>query len=516
MNRLLPLEKTNAFSHLFIDYVNGKTELAPFYGLRPTSEAFEEAIRKKASNYQHREILVETLSRQIGEDLSSEQKSNLDKLSQPNCFTVTTGHQLSLATGPLYFIYKIVTTIKLAEELGKKYPVNQFVPVFWMASEDHDFEEVNHFYLFGKKYEWEREASGAVGRLSTEGVVELLHSVPDIPSWLKKLYNESTNLATATRKLVDYLFGKFGLLIIDGDDRELKRLMLPIIKSDLLEGKFSPKVRDTSQKLEDVGYKSQAFVRDHNFFYLKDTIRQRIERQGDKYTVVNTGISFETDGLSREIEEFPERFSPNVLLRPLYQEAILPNLAYVGGPGEIAYWLQLKELFDSQEIPFPILFPRNFVSIFTSATIQKMQEAGLTMENLFLEDNSFQQLVLDKLNVEKFDFEEEDKLLEQLKSGMLEKANKADKTLAPAAEAEIARITKSLTDFRKRLDKALENRHLSDINRLNNMRKKLLPEGKLQERHDNFLNFYINHPNLMDRLCAELDPFVFQMNCLTL
>jgi len=504
------------FSRLFLDYINGENGLAPFVGAKPNIEAFRSLIEEKTSKYIHREPLVHALKRQMGGEASLEQKENLDKLALSNCFTITTGHQLNIVTGPLYFIYKIITTIKLAQELARKYPSYTFVPVFWMASEDHDFEEINHFHLFGKQYVWQREARGAVGRLSTSGMGELLNSVPDLPVWIRDAYTESNNLVEATRKIVNQLFASHGLLILDGDDSELKGLIRPLMKADLLESTLAPVVRATSEKLEEEGYKAQAFVRDQNFFYLKDAIRQRIEKRGERFVIVNTDVEFDEAELSNEIEKHPERFSPNVLLRPLYQETILPNLAYVGGPGEIAYWLQLKDLFVSQHELMPILFPRNFVTILSSAVLQRIEEADLHMEDLFMEEVHFQEILLEKLNVEQFDFEGENRLLNDLRASLLDKANKADKTLIQAAEAEMARINKSLSDFHKRLDKALENRHQSDINKFQNIRKRLFPAGELQERHDNFLNFYINHPDMINRLCEELDPFVFAMNCLVL
>jgi bacillithiol biosynthesis cysteine-adding enzyme BshC len=515
-NIAIELSKTGQFSSLFLDYIGEKKELAPFFSLPPSLDSFRTQIALKGDGYAHRSVLCEVLKVQHAPlDLHDSQRANLDKLARSNCFTVTTGHQLALATGPLYFIYKILTTIKLAVKLKEAYPDQEFVPVFWMASEDHDFQEINHFHVFGKKYEWQREAQGAVGDLSLDGLGEVLDKVPDFPEWLKEAYTGSANLSEATRKIVQHLFGQYGLLIIDGHDKVLKSLIQPLIEKDLMKGAYAPVIKSSSSSLEDIGYKSQAFVREQNFFHLGKNLRARLEKQGDGYSLVQTDLSLSASQLAQRIQDIPEAFSPNVLMRPLYQETILPNLAYVGGPGELAYWLQLKDVFELENLPFPLLFPRNFVTLIATSVKQKLEEANIRLEDLFLEESAFHQLLLEKLNVQHFDFSEEEQLLDSLKKALIEKATKADKSLVLAAEAEIAKLSKPIMDFQKRLDKALENKHQQDIQKLHNIRKKLFPEGELQERHDNFLNFYINRPTFIEEVYQALDPFDFKMNCMT-
>jgi bacillithiol synthase len=511
------LNETGLFSPLFLDYVQSEEKLETFYVASPTLASFQGQIEQKASAYPYRTELLSAISAQYqNAELSESQKQSLSSLSKPNCFTITTGHQLALATGPLYFVYKILTTIKLAETLRKQYPAFDFVPVFWMATEDHDFLEINHFHLFGKKYEWQKEASGAVGRLSLEGLSELFAQVPDCPLWLKELYANSSNLAEATRHLVNHLFGEYGLLVLDGEDKSLKSLFVNVMEKDLLQGAYSPLIRKASSELESMGYKAQAFVRDINFFYLGDGQRNRIEKDGDGFVVLQSEQTFTADELSQAIRHTPEKFSPNVLLRPLYQETILPNLAYIGGPGELAYWLQLKSVFELEGVPFPLLIPRSFVSVIPSSSAQKLEELELGFADLFLSEQDFHQLLHEKLHVEKFDFSEEEQLLAQLRAKLSDKAIRADKTLVQAAGAEMAKTSKSIADFQKRLDKAVENRHAADLNKFLTIRKKLFPNGEPQERHDSFLNFYINHPRFIEELYQVLDPLDFRMNCVVI
>ncbi|MBC7391196.1 MAG: bacillithiol biosynthesis cysteine-adding enzyme BshC [Opitutaceae bacterium] len=511
----LPLEKTNQFSNLFLDYIKEAQDLKAFYGRYPSLENFKGQLQEKQFDPSKREVLVSSLKEQYKDfQLSAVQNQSIEQLLLPETFTITTGHQLSLATGPLYFIYKILTTIRLTEELTKAFPENNFVPVFWMATEDHDIAEINHFYLFGKKYEWETSEKGPSGKISTANLKELFEKVPDCPAWLSDAYCNSKSLVEATRKVAQYLFGTYGLIVIDGDDKNLKKQFTTVIENDLLENKYAPIAKQTSEELQNAGYKAQAFVRNENFFYLGDQTRERIEKQDGNYKVLNSDISFDNDSLQNEIGDFPERFSPNVILRPLYQEMILPNLAYIGGPGELAYWLQLKGIFESENIPFPILFPRKFATIIGKATLDKVKSANLDLADLFLHEKDFFELLIEKLQVEKLEFNEEENLLLQIKNSLLQKATKADKSFFPAIEAEVSKINKGLEDLGKRLNKALENKHETELNKLQNLKRKLFPNNELQERSDNFLNFYINNPDFISAIHKDLDPFEFKMECL--
>lgn len=506
------LQNTGRFGALFLDYLSGDQRLIPFYDKPPRIESFKEQIVQKSGSYKNRSYLLSAITSQYsGRTTPPKVNENLQRLSQENCFTVTTGHQLCLATGPLYFIYKVLTVIRLAEELKTEYPENEFVPVFWMATEDHDVEEINHFYLFGKKYEWQDVGKGPVGRLATQGLEALFSAIPDCPVWLEQAYREASSLAEATRNVVDYLFDQYGLVIIDGDDAQLKQLFVPSIKADLLNGKYAPLVRGSSEKLETLGYKAQAFARDQNFFFLHDGGRERIEKHGDQYVVLNTELSFSPSELEGRIEEMPILFSPNVLTRPLYQEVVLPNLAYIGGPGELAYWLQLKTVFEAENIPFPILFPRKFGTLVSKSSIEKLTVVGLGPRELFLDEKQFRSHLLDKLHVQNFDFEEEHALLATLKGLLQQKAVQADKSLIQAIEAEMAKVSKGIGELERRINKGLESRVDTDLKKLETIRKKLFPEGELQERHDNFMNFYINHEDLVQLLYDSFDPFAFDM-----
>ena len=332
----IDLQDTSSFSQFFLDYLNEKPELEPFYGLAPKIENFETQISNKDFDQSKRDTLCQVLNLQYqAVKAKPAVQKNIDLLSKPNTFTITTGHQLNIFTGPLYFLYKIITVINSARELGEKHPDFNFVPVYWMATEDHDFDEISFFNLFGKKYRWECEEKGGVGRYSTDGVKELLKELPESVELFEKAYGDHQNLADAVRCYVNDLFGEYGVVVVDGDSHELKTEFASVIEDDLIRNSAHEKVGEANAALEALGYKTQIFPREINFFYLDDGVRERITKEGSKFKVLNTDLSFSETEIKNLIQKSPEKFSPNVVMRPLYQETILPNLAYIGGPAEI-------------------------------------------------------------------------------------------------------------------------------------------------------------------------------------
>lgn len=509
------LKDTQAFSTSFIDYIEGKEELKSFYGLEPRPESFLAQIERKHFPETHRLTLCQVLEEQYeGYEVAPALAASLSDLSQSNTFTITTGHQLNIFTGPLYFIYKIVTVINACKELKAKYPDYNFVPVYWMASEDHDFEEISYFNLFGKKYQWECSDKGAVGRLSTQSLEALLAELPEKAELFEKAYLNHGNLADAVRCYVNDLFGEEGLVVLDADDDRLKALFAPQIKDDLLNHSANSLVENTNQKLDSLGYKTQIFPREINFFYLDDSIRERIIKDGNTYKVNNTELEFTEEEILSLLDSNPEKFSPNVVMRPLYQEVILPNLAYVGGPAEVIYWLQLGQVFDHYQVAFPILLPRNFALVINKAAQKKLDKFSWDDTTLFQSTDDLQEAYVDEHGNDEVSLNGEYKDLESVFNQLIEKAETIDGSLKGFISAEHAKAVKSIDNIGKRLKKSEERKHEVELNQIAGIKDKLFPGGGLQERHDNFLNFYINNPNFVKELIAALKPFDLSMHVL--
>ncbi|WP_461532987.1 bacillithiol biosynthesis cysteine-adding enzyme BshC [Sinomicrobium sp.] len=516
----ISLRETGYFSDLICDYVEEKEGLTPFYHRFPSIESLGEQMKEKGAAFsaEVRDVLVEALKRQYsGVELSAATKGNIDALAGGDTFTVTTGHQLNLFTGPSYFLYKIVSTIKLAQRLNETYPDKKVVPVYWMATEDHDFEEISYFNFDGKKFNWNRDSGGAVGRFSPSGLEEVFRLfsaelgpgiyADELRTLFKEAYLGHENLAEATRFLVNQLFGRYGLVIVDGDDSSLKRRFVPYMESDLLEQVAYTQVSRTSEELKNAGYGVQVNPREINLFYLGDDFRERIEGSGDNYTVVGTDITWSRDELLKQLRETPERFSPNVLMRPLYQEVVLPNLCYIGGGGEIAYWLQMKDFFNAVEVPFPVLLVRNSVLVVSAREREKMNRLNLQSASLFMERDAFINKRVREISDIDIDFSRQKTHLKQQFEALYTLAEQTDKSFLNAVKAQEVKQLKGLAQLEKRLLKA-QRRKLSDqVVRITDLQDELFPGRSLQERTVNFAWFYREYGSgFIDLLNEVLEP----------
>jgi bacillithiol biosynthesis cysteine-adding enzyme BshC len=500
-NDCITYQNSGCFSKLIVDYLDQKAELKSLYNRFPILENFKLQIEEKSKNFpiDNREILAKALLNQYQKfELSDATSTNIELLKKSNTYTITTGHQLNLFTGPLYFLYKIISVINLTKELKNTYPENNFVPIYWMATEDHDFDEINYFNFKGKKIQWKKESNGPVGRLNNSGLEEVFEQfsselgIGDNANYLRKLfknsYLEHENLADATRYLANELFKNEGLVILDGDDSELKKLFIPFAKNELLHQTSFKKVNETLPILEK--YNVQVNPREINLFYIQDNMRERIVFENGNYKINNTLLSFSESEILTELEKNPENFSPNVILRPLYQEVILPNLCYIGGGGELAYWLELKSNFDVNQISFPILLLRNSVLIATKKQVEKIEKLNLNWDDVFLN----QQILVNKktkaLSDFTIDFSEQKEFLKNQFKALYEIANKTDKSFLGAVKAQEAKQLKGLDTLEKKLLKAEKRMHTEKLERIIQLQNELFPNQTLQERKSNFADFY--------------------------
>ncbi len=501
-------ECTGQFSTLFLDYLRQESQLQPFYQRYPTLENFEKGIHARIFGQEKRGLLADTFANQYNDmPLREKVEANIKALRHPTTFTVTTGHQLNLMSGPLYFIYKIISTINLARRLKEAYPNYDFVPVYWMATEDHDFAEINHFHFDEKNYQWNSNQSGPVGQFRIDD--ELRKSLKEwqfLPDFFRMAYEESPNLSMATRKLVDHLFGDEGLLIIDANEKALKHQFREVMESDIFTQKANDLIQSQNKKLENLGYKAQVFPREINFFYIREGLRERIVKVGENFEVINKEMRWTEDSLKSEIREFPERFSPNVVMRPLYQECILPNLAYLGGPAELAYWFQLKTVFDNYQIQFPIVMARNFVLVIPNKLKRKMDKIGMDAKELFKPYVELRKYWVMKHAREDVRLNGESRKLEQLYAALVEKSKRVDPTLEAAAAAAGKRTQDILHHLGQKLRKAEEEKQKDLVRQIKEVKEGLFPGGVPQERKCNLLNFYLGSPGFVEELFGHLDP----------
>ena len=494
-------------------YMLQEERLKPFWKYPMDINAFDAIIENRKQHKVDRNLLLDVLSQQYNQ-LGYTFDNPIDLLDE-NTFTITTAHQPSLMTGPLYFIYKAVSAIKLTRSLKEKYPSYNFAPVFVIGGEDHDFEEINHFKLFGKTLTWDNQNQvGACGRMKLNGIEDVLSELDEIlgdSDQARKLYSilvhafsDSTlSYGQATQRLTLELFKDTELLVLSMDNKAFKKAFSTIIRREILENFSKPLVEKTIDALAGVGLKMQAYPRSINLFYLSEEGRNRIERKEDKYIVVNTDLIFTEAELLQELEENPESFSPNVVLRPLYQEYILPNLAYVGGGGEIAYWLERKSQFEAAGIPFPMLVRRDSVLYIDANTKNKWSKLGLQVEDWFKDTETLKKEFVQANSKNEISLESELETFNSIIESIAEKTELIDKSLVGRIEAEGSKMRKSLEGMEKRIQKTEKQKFSQSISQIEKLKERLFPNDGLQERTDNFMGLYLKHgddliPMLLD------------------
>ncbi|MGY5353415.1 bacillithiol biosynthesis cysteine-adding enzyme BshC [Wenyingzhuangia sp. IMCC45467] len=517
----IPYKDTGFFSKIMLDYLEGKESLKPFYHRFPSINNFEAQIEEKSKSFslESRKILVAALEHQYKEiDISNLTQQNINNLVLSNTFTITTGHQLNLFSGPLYFLYKIVSVINLCKELKEKYPKQNFVPIYWMASEDHDFEEIQYFNFKNQKISWETQASGAVGRLNTNGLDEvfkefssLLNSgihANELRELFKKAYLEHNNLTDASRYLVNALFGEYGLVVVDGDDKNLKSLFKPYVLQELKEQISYKNVTNTSGKLAEQSYPNQVHPREVNLFYIGDGFRERIIKKEEVFTVNNTSLTFSSaEEIFDKIDNTTDVISGNALLRPLYQEVILPNLCYVGGGGELAYWMQLKSTFKAFNVPFPMLLMRNSALLVTQKQQKKAAKLNVSIAELFLSQNKLIAKKVNQKSTINFNFELKRKQLAQNFKELETLALQTDASFIGAVKAQEKKQLKGLDKLEKRLLKAEKKKMYDMVTRIELLQNELFPNQSLEERQRNFADYYESYgKELITILLKELKP----------
>lgn len=526
----LPFKNTGYFSSLICDYLDQKAALKPFYNRFPTLENFKGQIEEKAKSFPdgNREVLYNALQSQYANIKTSKKtQEHIRQLKEPITFTVVTGHQLNLFTGPLYFLYKIVSTINLTKALQKKYPKYNFVPIYWMATEDHDFDEINYFNFRGKKLQWNRETSGAVGPLKTEGLQAIYDAFANeignsqnaqtLKQLFQNAYLKHETLTEATRYLANELFGEAGLVILDGDHTDLKRLLAPYTRQDVLEQIPFQTVSETAERLTATSdsYGIQVNPREINYFYLKEGLRARIVAQNGNFIVKDTEIVFSKEEVLEELEHHPERFSPNVITRPLYQEVILPNLCYIGGGGEIAYWLELKTMFETMQVPFPILLLRNSVLAVTEKQTKKLKKMNIAIEDLFLKQHSFINKKIRSISNIDIDFAPQKQFLEEHFKALYQVAQQTDPSFLGAVKAQEVKQKKGLDHLEKRLLKAQKRKLKDHVVRMTEIQNDLFPGQSLQERNLNFSELYLElGEDLIPGLIHTLEPLALEFTVL--
>ena len=385
-------------------------------------------------------------------------------------------------------------------------PENDFVPVYYMGSEDADLEELGHIYINGVKHQWQTNQTGAVGRMKVDkALIKILDAVVgeisihphgnEIIDQMKACYTEGATIEQATFKLVNALFGEYGLIVFLPDDADYKRAFVPVVEKELKEQFSHPIVKATSTKFPRQ-YKVQAGGRELNMFYLDGNVRERVVKENapqdpaGKFKIQNTELEFDEAGIIDDLHQHPERFSANVILRPVFQEMVLPNVAFIGGGGEIAYWLELKDVFAAVNVPFPVLVLRNSFLLVSQTNALKVKSLGFGIADLFKTESELLNVLVKRESEVQLNLEKEKQEIQIFYSGIRKTAGAVDITLQPHTEALEKLALRKLDALEKKMLRAEKKKFEAQQRQILKLKTELFPHDNLQERIENFMPFY--------------------------
>jgi len=500
-------------SRLFSDFQYHFDRVAPYYAHNPADASSYAAVAKEmAFPAARRAELVAALRVRNGDSPS------LDRLARPDTVAVVTGQQVGLFSGPSYTIYKALTAAKLASQLATQgIPA---VPIFWLATEDHDFVEVNHSFVFnGEHRPITLSVNGSGG--STERPVgtiqieqppvaqlrEALSAFPhgaDIGDIVEQAYRPGVTFGAAFQALLQRLLAKLGLLFIDPLDEAIRRMAAPLLREALHDGaRLQEELLQRNKELESAGYHAQVHLEQKTslVFLLEGDRRITLRKQNGEY------VSKDRRFTAEELMKLADHLSPNALLRPVVQDYVLPTVAYVGGPAELAYMAQSEVLYKDLLKRMPVMLARSGFTLLDARTGKLMDRYGLALPDFFHGDDSVREAIARKLVpaslAQKFERVQKatSESLDQLRADLVS----FDATLAAAADKSRAKILHQLSKIERKTARETVNRNQRALADASFMCGLIYPEKHLQERFYSILPFLAKHgPELIDRLCENI------------
>ena len=501
--------------NLFLDYLYEFDNVKDFYKTNfRDKEEYLKIFKKISDSHDHsRETLATALKDQYADfNTSAKTQKNISSLNDKKTLAVVTGQQLGILGGPLYTFYKIITAIKLAAFLSERYDEYYFVPIFWLEGDDHDFNEVRGINLisdsngiskiaYGEEL-IDEDNKGSVGNLkfneslepfyleleknlrNTEFTAPLLEKI-------KSFYKSGASFKAAFRELIFWLFDQYGLVIFDPQDSKIKELLKPIFKKEIVDFRIhTEKLVSTSAKLEEV-YHAQVKVRPINLFYSNEEGRYLIEPVENEFRLKRKRRKFTLEELLSLIESEPGSFSPNVLLRPICQDYILPTSFYVGGPSEISYFAQVMPLYDFYKIESPIVYPRSSATIIEKNIASIIEKFDINLSELFHDPEKLKQKIMDSISKTSVDeiFNNASNHIEVVLDQLKEKLFEFDKTMSDAGSKYKQKIFHDLEILKEKTIEAQKRKYETTLRQVDKVANVILPNSVLQEREINFIYF---------------------------
>jgi bacillithiol biosynthesis cysteine-adding enzyme BshC len=517
-------------SPLFLDYLYHFSKVQPFFSSWYSLDFFKrENVSGSPIEMGHRLRLCEILQDQNKSyGAGTRTLENLGRLKDKDCFAVVTGQQVGLFTGPAYTIYKALTAVKLAAHYACRGV--KAVPIFWMATEDHDIAEVDHCALLDGdsvplhvQYETgPQDSHKPVGKVVFSSSIEpplarFLEALPnsefkqEIAAKLADSYKPGNTFGSAFGQMMSYLFSNYGLILIDPQDERLKHLGKPVFERVLLSSQeCHTLLADRNRRLIASGYHAQVLVEeDATLLFLEENARRKaLVRENGQLKTKGSDQHFTIEELSLLIRQSPQKLSPNVLLRPVIQDFLLPTLAYVAGPSEIAYLAQVAPLYEVLGKKMPIIFPRSSFSIIEKKISKVLERYQLRFCDLFQGSEAVMKMIiektLDQTVAQKFEQIEEEfkRRLGELEMPL----KKVDQTLVDALKTTQQKVQYQIAHLRTKLVHA-EAKHNEIVTRqVEKTLAILYPLKSLQERQINIFYFLSRYGmDFLAQLYEEVD-----------
>ncbi|MGE5399397.1 MAG: bacillithiol biosynthesis cysteine-adding enzyme BshC [Ignavibacteriales bacterium] len=501
--------------NLFLDYLYEFDNVKDFYkkNFRDTESFHSHFIELIQKDRKHRGILPGILKQQYAQLTPSPKTlENIELLESAKTLVIVTGQQLGLYGGPLYTFYKIMTAIKLSAYMKEKYQDLHFAPVFWLEGDDHDFEEVRSVNLIDENNEIaelcyndnepEEVNRGSVGKIAFTENINSVNSELDkilrdndfkaqLMEKITSFYKEGETFKGAFKKLIFDLFDEYGLIIFDPQDKEIKNILKPVFRKEIEE--FSEHTKDVvkiSAELEEI-YHAQVKVNPVNLFFSDDDGRYLIEPADDDFRLKSKRKKIPKTRLLELLDNEPERFSPNVLLRPVCQDYIFPTAFYIGGPGEISYFAQVIPLYKFFDVTQPVIYPRSSLTIVEKNVQKIIDRYNLNYSDFLNEKEALFEKVIKSLSDIEIDieFQKCEKEINSAIDSLKEKLLTIDKTLSDSTAKTNDKIIQAMGILKEKSREAQKKRHEATIRQLNKSSNVIYPKNNLQERELSYIYF---------------------------
>lgn len=520
-------------SKLYYDYLRAAPALRPFYrhpyqpGL-DWQPVFDE-VKVCCESHRHKMAdIVRQANSYIGNTHPAVEK-NIGLLAQPNTFCVITGQQTGVFLGPLYTIHKALTAVALSRQLQERYPHYRVIPVFWCSADDHDFPEISRTafisqdnQLIEQQYLTDDFELKPIYKLpAPENLPDLISELltqtgnrpylADIGDLLNSTLQDSTSVSRWVSRVMAQLFGRFGVILIPSNLPPLRQMMQPLFAREIDSPAFSTSlVNAAGQQLIDAGYHGQIdrHERAVNIFYHQNQRRYRLIWQDDYFELDQLNQKWAYPDLQKVIAEHPERFSPGVVLRPIIQDYLFPTVAYVAGPGEIAYFAQLKPVYEACDIPMPVVFPRSSLTIVEPKVQRLLDKLNIEFTDVFHKPDWLVQRVMNDSFSDAFETKVEHTRLSiraELDELLIEIQQLHSDTVQ-FAEQSFGKIDYTIRQVRDKVFQAHKKQQKVVRSQLDTILTHIVPNGKPQERVLNIFPYLMTYgPDVLDDLLAFIE-----------